>query len=354
MTKVLIVGSGLTGCASAALIKQKVPGADITIWEKARGTGGRMSTFRNSVGPAAGKCIVDLGAQYISLTTQYKDKREKLYADLQAQGILAPLRGKVLGTNQFDAPGWQHYVTPNGVGSLVKHFIQKSNAKVECNRMVTKIKDGEKDQSLQVIDANGNAESFHAVVLTMPVPQILNLKGILRRELENNKPILHKLSCVVYSSRFALGLFFPPGTQLPYQWAAKYFDEDPCIRFVAVDNQKRGIDASAVGPSMVVHTHVQYGLRHVEQDKEMVKNMIMEKVMQCLPDLPQPAEVICQKWRYSQIFRSYADNPGCVVVKTKPLIVLGGDGFSSSTFDGCIDSAEAISEKVTDFLQKSV
>lgn len=60
-------------------------------------------------------------------------------------------------------------------------------------------------------------------------------------------------------------------------------------------------DASRVGPSVVAHTHVQFGLKHIEEDKEEVKNVIMEHVMQCLPDLPQPAEVKSQKWRYSQV-----------------------------------------------------
>ena len=51
----------------------------------------------------------------------------------------------------------------------------------------------------------------------------------------------------------------------------------------------------------MVHTHVKFGLQHIEEDKEEVKNIIMEQVMQCLPDLPQPTEVKSQKWRYSQV-----------------------------------------------------
>ena len=56
-----------------------------------------------------------------------------------------------------------------------------------------------------------------------------------------HRDIWDKLSGVNYSSRYALGLFFSPGTELPYPWCAKYIADDPCIRFIAIDNKKRGI-----------------------------------------------------------------------------------------------------------------
>ena len=56
-----------------------------------------------------------------------------------------------------------------------------------------------------------------------------------------HRDIWDKLSAVNYSSRYALGLFYPPGTELPYPWCAKYLADNPCIRFIAIDNKKRGI-----------------------------------------------------------------------------------------------------------------
>ncbi|XP_076460055.1 renalase-like [Babylonia areolata] len=350
MAKVLVVGSGMTGCAAAALLRQRLPtDTDITIWDKARGTGGRMSTSRSSTGPSAGKCLADLGAQYITLTAEYRQKRQQLYSELQSKGVLAPLKGQIEGPNRFDQDGAQHFVTPQGVSSLVKYFLQQAKATVEYNHQVSSVEEEEGGVGgVRVTDTNGVSASFQAVVLTMPVPQILQLAGTVQKRLADQPEVREKLCGVSYSSRYALGLFYPPGTELPYTWCAKYFDNDPCIRFVAVDNKKRGIDASSTGPSVVVHTVVPFGLKHIDEDKEKVKDIVMAEVTRHLPDLPPPAEVKSQKWRYSQVHRAYPGKPGCVTVQEQPLIVLGGDGFSLSTFDGCLDSAEAIADTVVD------
>lgn len=67
--RVLIVGAGLTGALTAALLRRKFKQQiDITIWEKSRGAGGRMSTSRNN---ADARAMADIGAQYISATPQY-------------------------------------------------------------------------------------------------------------------------------------------------------------------------------------------------------------------------------------------------------------------------------------------
>ena len=48
------------------------------------------------------------------------------------------------------------------------------------------------------------------------------------------------LNKVEYSSRFALGVFFKAGTKLDLDWDCKYVDHDPVVRYIAVDNRKRG------------------------------------------------------------------------------------------------------------------
>ena len=70
--RLLIVGAGLTGSVSAALLRRKFPKEllDITVWEKSREAGGRMNTNRFP-GDSKGLSSVDLGAQYISATSEY-------------------------------------------------------------------------------------------------------------------------------------------------------------------------------------------------------------------------------------------------------------------------------------------
>merc|ERR1719426_554681 len=68
--RILVVGAGATGACTALRLRSKLgKDAGITVWEKARGAGGRMSTNRqDSIGVRA-----DMGAPYLSLDGQDSD-----------------------------------------------------------------------------------------------------------------------------------------------------------------------------------------------------------------------------------------------------------------------------------------
>ncbi|KAG9345995.1 hypothetical protein JZ751_007810, partial [Albula glossodonta] len=194
--------------------------------------------------------------------------------------------------------------------------------------------------------------------------------------------------------------------------------------------------SSDIGPSVVVHTSVPFGVQHLEDTKEEVEPLILEQLQKVLPGLPQPISIKFQKWRYSQmavsgrawakacldwswtsrdrahtwppavqpsstatghstdpqpqgtvqlhshraqysstatghstarpldsacyrkpscsfiqiispdpsVLSAVADCPGQMTLHTEPLLVCGGDGFTHSNFDGCIESALKVFE----------
>ena len=77
--RLLIVGGGLTGSTTAYLLR-KMFAKDIlaiTVWEKSRGAGGRMNTYRSEINSLA---TVDLGAQYISVSSaDYAQSHERYF-----------------------------------------------------------------------------------------------------------------------------------------------------------------------------------------------------------------------------------------------------------------------------------
>lgn len=79
--RLLIVGAGLTGSVTASLLRRKFPKdvLNITVWEKSRGAGGRMTTNRN---PSDPRCTADLGAQYVSATSAYAKSHERQVAKI--------------------------------------------------------------------------------------------------------------------------------------------------------------------------------------------------------------------------------------------------------------------------------
>ncbi|TKS90302.1 Renalase [Collichthys lucidus] len=211
---------------------------------------------------------------------------------------------------------------------IINHVICTTGADLFFEHHVTGLY--RRGASWEVQRTTGGSETFDAVVLTMPVPQILKLQG----DLQDNR--------VVYSSRFAVALFFPPDVVFSFPWAARYVTDNPCICYVAADSRKRNADTPGRGPSLVVHTSVPFGLEHLEKDKEEVQPIILQELYKMLPGLPQPISIKCQKWRYSQVLTSVPDCPGQMTVLDRPLLVCCGDAFNHSNFDGCAESALSV------------
>ncbi|XP_062927700.1 renalase isoform X4 [Mobula hypostoma] len=279
MARVLIVGAGLTGSLCATLLRRER--LQVVVWEKAKGAGGRMCTSRNPHNP---NCTADLGAQYITVTPYYAEKHQSFYGELLSRGILKPLLSRVEGMTIKE--GIRNYVAPHGISSIVKYYLSDS-----------------------VI----------------------------------NESQRQKLEAVRYSTRFALALFYEAGTQIDVPWAAKYIINNPCIRFVSIDNKKRCSEAPEVGPSVVVHTTVQFGAESVHKSKEDVEPLILDQLQQILPGLPKSISTKCHKWRYSQVTDAVSIIPGQMTLNTQPLLICGGDSFTHSNFDGCTESALAVS-----------
>ncbi|EGW14725.1 Renalase [Cricetulus griseus] len=127
-------------------------------------------------------------------------------------------------------------------------------------------------------------------------------------------------------------------------WAGRYITSNPCVRFISIDNQKRSIESSEFGPSLVIHTTVPFGVTHMEHREEDVQQIISQQLETILPGLPQPVATKCQKWRYSQVINSAANCPGQMTLHLNPSLVCGGDGFTHSNFDGCVASALSVLE----------
>ncbi|XP_061837182.1 renalase isoform X2 [Nerophis lumbriciformis] len=338
MSRVLIVGAGLTGSLCACLLRRNMDNkVHIVVWDKARGSGGRMCTSR----PPDSQCqSADIGAQYITATHEYAQSHHSLYTELVSAGVLRPLDCVVEGLRHQE--GSQNYVAPLGMSSVVKHFLCESGADLFLEHHVTGLY--RRGASWEVHRKHGASERFDSVILTMPVPQILQLQGDLPQLLSVQQR--EQLEAVMYSSRFALALFFPPGVDIKVPWAVRYYnnqgDNSECICYATVEHRKRGTGHAPLGPTLVVHSSAPFGLQHLEEEKEEVEPVVLREVYRLLPNLPQPISIKCHKWRYSQVLTSVADCPGHMTVLERPLLVCSGDAFSHSNFDGCVESAVSV------------
>nr|XP_047925147.1 renalase isoform X3 [Anser cygnoides] len=189
-----------------------------------------------------------------------------------------------------------NYMAPQGISSVVKYYLKQSGAEVFYGYHVTHI--SLRDGKWEVSRKMGPPELFDIVILTMPVPQVLQLQGDIVNIINERQK--QQLEATSYSSRYALGLFYEAGVCIDVPWAAKYITDNPCIRFISIDNKKRNIESPEIGPSVVVHTTVTFGSEHLDSDPAEVQQLILSHLESIVPSLPKPASVKCQKWRYSQ------------------------------------------------------
>lgn len=287
-------------------------------------------------------CVgADLGAQYITATEFYRNKHHSLYSELFSAEVLVPMRCSMEGLQQKENS--HNFISPNGTGHIVKHFLQQSEAEVQLQRHVTRV--SRRGAFWEVEFSEGQSEDFDAVVLTMPVPQILQLRGDINNCLSEQQGAL--LSQVQYSSRFALVLSFSKDSGLDLDLGLKYVADSEVVRYFSVEHLKRSTELSDLGPSLVVHTSVSFGSKHLESHLDQVQPIIIEEVRRLLPQLPQPISIRTHKWRFSQVLTSVPGCPGHMTLSDQPLLVLGGDAFTHSNFDGCVESALSVLQELT-------
>ena len=342
-SRVLLVGGGITSALTASILHESLPNLCLTVWDKARGAGGRMSTSRSASNPHN---TVDLGAQYISATPHYFTKHQDIYKSMIGEGVFVPANVSLIeGMREerlAEGERTQHFVVPEGMSSLVKHVFAQSGAEMHFGRRISEI--NQQNTKWLVKTECGLEDLFDMVVLTMPAPQILALNGDVRNLINQTPSIKTGLGDVSYSTRFVLGMFYEDQVNLGVGWACKYISDHPIIRFISIDNIKRTKMDSAT--SVLIHSTVQFGLENIDKSHEEMKPVIVEAVKEMFPSWPGASEFKSLKWLYSQVHKGYPGAPGAVVLNSSPLLVMGGDAFSQSNFDGCIESAKSISEKV--------
>lgn len=327
---VIVVGGGLTGSLIGFFLRRLVINLDL--WESDQELGGRMKTFKTNQFSNG----VDTGAQYI--TTNAKVIDHEVYSCLLKSHKIQPLNSDIINMKPLPSDA-VNYIGTEGMESVVHHLINSSNFRnVYLSQPVKKL--NIIDHSVEVVSVNGQKEMYDSVVLTLPVPVVLNLEGNFKNSIP--KHIYEKLQKVKYSSRDCLMLFYDK--KLPVNWAAKYIPHDEIFRYVAIQENKLGISSNQ--SSVVFHTSIQFGEKYKAVDDEIVKSVLLKHAQQLFREWEDPIEVQHYKWNYSQVLKPYENTPAKVILCTKPLIIIAGDGFTTSNVDGCITSAQSTADTV--------
>ena len=357
--RVLIVGSGATGSAAARALSQLRPlPPDVVVVDKGSRPGGRFTT---AVSPTLADSQADTGAQYI---TRRSDAHTAMFDDLRRAGVIQPLSGAILGDTRGAA---ENYAAPRGMASVPRFFLEQAAAASPRTTAlqgvrVSGIKRAQ-DQRQWVVDFDDGERSsdaalsspFDAIISTLPVPQMLQLRCDASVIPEALRAMLQR---VKYSSRYALTCYWryedSPAVSAALPFTARYVstaEDDDVVRYICVDSAKRGAGPAAP-PSVVLHSSIAFGSANLDRDARVdIAPVLLQHLHRLCPGLPPPADVRCHRWRYSQVLTPFEGDGGGAVSAGEaaagaPLLVLAGDAFSASHLEGCWTSAAAAVEMV--------
>ena len=163
-----VIGAGLAGAAAARALEAR--GAQVVLFDKGRGPGGRLSTRRGDA--EAGIPAFDHGAQYLTARTE---AFKGFLAAASIAGAASVWTGRFVSLSREGAnplkpePRW---VGRPGMNALVKHALKGLDARF--GRRVLEITGGPGAWTLRVED--GETEGpFEAIAITAPSPQAAEL-----------------------------------------------------------------------------------------------------------------------------------------------------------------------------------
>lgn len=168
--RVAVVGGGMAGMAAARTLADQ--NADVVVFDKARGAGGRMSTRRHD------DLWFDHGAQYF---TTKDDRFERLVESWVHDGIAGRWLGRIgqlnaVGTNTEKLDDRVRYVGIPGMNAVVRHLVGTlgDHGEVRFGVRVVAAHFAEGRWSLKD-DKNADLGTFDAVIVALPAPQAADL-----------------------------------------------------------------------------------------------------------------------------------------------------------------------------------
>ncbi|MBT4885425.1 MAG: NAD(P)-binding protein [Legionellales bacterium] len=328
MLNIAIIGAGLSGLTLAHNLKDH---ADITVFEKSRGVGGRIATRY------ASKYKVDHGAQFFSAKSL---KFQKFIKPMIDDGIIntwdanfAEIVGdKIIRKSKWDK-SCPHYVGVPGMNAIGKYLSQGLNVLLNTN--VTELIYNDK---WQVYGENRvDLGRFDWVIVTAPAAQTFSL---IPTNVRNNWP----LDKIKMQACFSLMLGFDENLGLDFD-AALVRDAD--ISWISINSSKPGRDDDY---TLLVHSTNSWAESNIDGDKEFVKDFLCaetSRVIGC--DVGTANHIGLHGWRYANI-SSQKEMQEFIDSDIK--IAACGDWCSHGRVEASFISAERIAAKVIEDINK--
>ena len=327
MLKLAIIGAGISGLTSALHLDTSFK---IDIFEKSRGTGGRMSTKREL------PFIFDHGAQYFTVRS---DEFNKFLKPLHEKKVIKPwsykfARIKTNGVIEKTVVknSDNHFVGVPNMNSVVKYLSKDFTVFLN-----TRVKDIKRvNNSWQIFCTNNKKYSgYNWVIFTTPpeqvycsIPENITFYKLL-------KEIKMKCCC-------SLLLGFNNAINFDFDVAEI---ENNDIKWISVNNSKPDRDSAL---SIVINSSFDWAEKNINRPKEeIIENLLSLSNNLLKMNLNKNCLEILHKWRFVAACKHPKND---YFIDLKNNIGICGDWFVNSKVEGGFLSAKKLSDKIISLL----
>lgn len=276
---IAIIGTGLAGLSAAQALN--AAGLDVQLFDKSRGSGGRMASKRSDAGS------LDLGAQYFTA-------RDRRFVDVvqqwQARGWVAEWEPQLYQLDEqglHPSPDEQlRWVGTPRMSAISRALLGALPVHFSCR--ITEVFRGEQNWQLQ--DAEGQSHGpFSAVIVATPAPQATGLLSAAPK-------LAGTAANVIMNPTWAVALAFESPLDTPVQ--ASFVRGSP-IDWLARNRSKPERDNHF--DTWVLHASSEWSRQHLDLPKESVIERLhgaFAEVIGCC--LPAPSFSLAHRWLYAR------------------------------------------------------
>lgn len=286
---IAIIGTGIAAATLVYRLRQSCPGFSISVFEKSRGVGGRMSTRRGDDG------IYDHGAPFFTARSK---SFQQLLKTFQSSGAVAEWKPRVMTLSKDKKPytrDWfePHYVATPNMNQLCKALLVDQN--IHFKQTINRIS-GEPGQ-WTIHSAEGDEFGiFDWVISTAPAEQTQAI-------FSTATATTTEVPVVPYQPSFSLMVSCAEDYDPAFD-AARV--NDSSIDWLFFGHRKPG---RSQRPSLVVHATGEYSAKHFDDDRDIVKKELLAELTALTgiePGLETDGTHL-HRWKYAKVLEPYGE-----------------------------------------------
>ncbi|MFG0380153.1 NAD(P)/FAD-dependent oxidoreductase [Pseudomonas sp. zbq_18] len=276
---IAIIGTGLAGLSAAQALH--AAGMEVQLFDKSRGSGGRMASKRSDAGS------LDLGAQYFTA----RDRRfVEVVQQWQARGWVAEWDPQLYQLNEHGlhhSPDEQlRWVGTPRMSAISRALLGALPVHFSCR--ITEVFRGEQNWQLQ--DAEGQSHGpFSAVIVATPAPQASGLLSAAPK-------LAGTAASVIMNPTWAVALAFDSPLDTPVEAS---FVRGSALDWLARNRSKPGRDSHY--DTWVLHASSEWSRQHLDLPKEAIIEQLhgaFAELIGC--SLPAPSFSLAHRWLYAR------------------------------------------------------